>query len=101
MAASSRTPPGRLAAPGLALVALLIALVASCGAPPPPTTPAEAASPPRSVAVEAGGELAADRPFVELDPAENPLDVTEADPSWGDPWAPVTIVEFVDLECPF
>ncbi|MDC3952701.1 DsbA family protein [Polyangium jinanense] len=33
--------------------------------------------------------------------AKSPVPVTAADPSWGSPKAPVTIVAFSDLECPF
>jgi protein-disulfide isomerase len=35
------------------------------------------------------------------DHAYAPIPVTAADPQWGDVLAPVTIVEFGDLECPF
>jgi len=33
--------------------------------------------------------------------AKSPVPVTAADPAWGSPKAPVTIVAFSDLECPF
>jgi protein-disulfide isomerase len=52
-------------------------------APPPPATAIAAAS-----TTPASHGLA-------------PVPVTDSDPSWGDVNAPVTIVEFTDLECPF
>ena len=35
------------------------------------------------------------------DHGESPVPVTAQDPSWGDPLAPVTMVVFMDFECPF
>jgi protein-disulfide isomerase len=59
------------------------------------STAAARAKTPASIAVappQRTAEIPADPP---------PIPITSADPSWGNPDAPVTLVWFDDLECPF
>ena len=51
----------------------------------------------RGITPTAEGTLAAGS----LDHSASPIPVTKDDPSWGNPAAPVTIVEISDFECPF
>ncbi len=67
----------------LALAVALLAVLAGCGTTnPSPAAPTEAATP-----SEPSGST--------------PIPVAPDDPTWGSPHAPVTIVAFLDLECPF
>ncbi len=52
----------------------------------------------RSRGVEIEGEHVA---AGAVDHSAAPIPVTSADPIWGDPAAPVTVVEISDFECPF
>src|SRR5690606_23732685 len=53
----------------------------------------------RSRGVEIKGETMA--AAGSLDHSAAPIPVTQEDPTWGNPAAPVTIVEISDFECPF
>ncbi|MRG94138.1 DsbA family protein [Polyangium spumosum] len=57
--------------------------------------------PPRPVAPAEVGNWTGGNEVDTGEGAKSPVPVTAADPSWGSPKAPVTIVAFSDLECPF
>jgi protein-disulfide isomerase len=74
-------------------------LLTACGAPAPPPSAA-----PRDASDElpAAEVLTDDAPVRGAgEHADASVPVTAADPQWGSPLAPVTIVEFGDFECPF
>ncbi|HEX6276226.1 MAG TPA: thioredoxin domain-containing protein, partial [Polyangiaceae bacterium] len=85
------------------LFAVLFALaVFGCGSPPraaegskPPAAPSILGAEPAPVFVTSTNGLSTSGH------AAAPVPVTDADPQWGDPLAPVTVVEFSDFECPF
>jgi protein-disulfide isomerase len=58
----------------------------------PCATPPAASGPPQIAAPAPATPIPADPP---------PIPVSSADPSWGNPDAPVTVVWFDDLQCPF
>lgn len=81
-------------------LALAATLLAACGgARPSPTAPAPATTVEVSSGtggVEPSAAPADDGP---IDPG--PIPVGPADPTWGSPRAPVTLVVFGDFQCPF
>ena len=92
---------------GLRAAASLLLLVLGCGAagptPAPPPTEidlTQAAVGVRSTAASADPELLAP-PAAFAEPSSREIPVGGADARWGSPSAPVTLVEFLDLECPF
>lgn len=104
--------PRRAATVLVYFLALLAALATSCVPGPQPGIPQPQPSPATEVAVVAStpavavdpagepSEEAFDEPPVE-DGAPGPIPVTRADPVRGRWNAPVTLVVFSDLECPF
>jgi protein-disulfide isomerase len=70
-----------------------------CAAPTP--APAAATPPSSPLTAEPASVLVTTNTTLPTDHAHAPIPVTVADPQWGDVLAPVTIVEFGDLECRF
>jgi protein-disulfide isomerase len=73
----------------------------SCGGPRPASDVANRTEgpPPDAAYAPVFFSSNAEAPTIQHGSASIP--VTAADPQWGDPRAPVTIVEFGDFECPF
>ncbi len=73
---------------------MLAFLFASCAAAHKPTgTPAQSLSGPQSAALATSSRA--------VQPSSTALPVGAEDAVWGSPTAPVTLMEFSDLECPF
>ncbi len=68
----------------LVVIAVAIAMLLACGGQHKPASP--------TAPVAASGGLA---------PSSGVIPVEPDDPTWGAPTAPVTIVAFIDLECPY
>src|SRR3954469_18710229 len=78
-------------------VLLIAAQVVGCATQPASTPPAKDATAQNGASV---AQLATAPPYEGAQASSEPLPVAD-DPVWGSPLAPVTIVEFSDLQCPF
>jgi protein-disulfide isomerase len=81
-----------------ALLAALLLLLASCAARGGSSaSPTEVVIPSAEPVTEEG----TDTPPLSVAETSSELPLFDDDASWGDPLAPVTIVAFLDLQCPF
>jgi protein-disulfide isomerase len=76
---------------------LIAAQVVGCATQPASAPPAKDATAQNGASV---AQLATATPYEGPQASSEPLPVAD-DPVWGSPLAPVTIVEFSDLQCPF
>lgn len=81
------------------LFVVLCIVLFGCATPAPGPAAATPAS--SALTAESASVLVTTNTTSPTEHAYAPIPVTAADPQWGDALAPVTIVEFGDLECPF
>lgn len=101
---NDRTERGhRAAASRLRWLSLALAFLLACGGGAPA---AESPAPVHAVAASEGDEAATRGAPAYFDGATSlgepgPIPVTAADPAWGSPTAPLTLITFTDFQCPF